>query len=166
MPGWASSAIPSGYGDEYPLRWANNLDRIPNIDLNGSTGTHFEISQWPWRNKADDYQIRDDVSITKGNHQIEFGGSWSFTRRSRICLVRPRVASALTVPSTGNDFADFLLGDANYQELAVQDKGRGTTFPGLRMCRMRVNRKELLNLGLRWTACIQRNSGQQTGIPR
>jgi len=64
----SSLAIPAGYDATNTRLFTgpNNLTRIPNIDLNGATGTHFEISSWPWRNKADDYQIRDD-----------FPGSWS-----------------------------------------------------------------------------------------
>lgn len=76
--GLASLAIPAGYDATTSRIFTgpNNLDRIPNIDLNGGTGTHFEISSWPWRNKADDYQIRDDVSWTHGAHQFRIGGSW------------------------------------------------------------------------------------------
>src|SRR6266481_5401280 len=65
-----SLALPSGYNSANSRLFTgpNNLSRIPNIDLKGSTGTQFEISSWPWRNKADDYQIRDDLSWTKGAH--------------------------------------------------------------------------------------------------
>ncbi len=41
----------------------NNLDRIPSIELKGSTGTQYDVSSWPWKNKADDYQVRDDLSL-------------------------------------------------------------------------------------------------------
>src|SRR2546427_8430730 len=44
----------------------NNNSRIPNIHLSGSTGTNYDIASWPWHNKADDYQIRDDISLTRG----------------------------------------------------------------------------------------------------
>jgi len=46
----------------------NALNRIPEIHLNGSTGTDYTISWEPWKNTADDYQIRDDVSWTRGPH--------------------------------------------------------------------------------------------------
>src|SRR5579862_178497 len=56
--GLTSLSIPSGYDSTNSRLFSgpNNLDRIPNIDLTGSTGTKFEISSWPWTNKADDYQ--------------------------------------------------------------------------------------------------------------
>src|ERR1700752_180476 len=54
---------------------------------------------------------------------------------------------------TGNDFADFLLGDAkSYQELAVQDKGlwNNVSWAAYAQDNCRVNRRLTLNLGLRW----------------
>jgi hypothetical protein len=64
-------------GSTRPRLFTNNLDRIPNIDLGGGTSAKFEISSWPSLNMADDDQIRDHVSWTKGFHQLRFGGSWA-----------------------------------------------------------------------------------------
>src|SRR6266850_527714 len=52
--GLKSLALPSGYNSTNSRLFSgpNNLNRIPNIDLKGSTGTQFEISSWPWRHKA------------------------------------------------------------------------------------------------------------------
>src|SRR5262249_24054043 len=57
--GLTSLAIPSGYDSSTSRLFSgpNNDNRIPNVDLNGSIGSHFEISNWPWHNKADDYQV-------------------------------------------------------------------------------------------------------------
>src|SRR6267154_472825 len=49
--GLKSLAIPSGFVGNRLFSGPNNLNRIPNIELNGKTGTHFEISSWPWVNK-------------------------------------------------------------------------------------------------------------------
>ena len=35
----------------------------------------------PWINKADDYQVRDDISLTKGAHQLKFGASWAIYKK-------------------------------------------------------------------------------------
>src|SRR5205814_4275185 len=54
---------------------------------------------------------------------------------------------------TGNDFADFLLGDAkSYQELADQDKGlwNNVSWGAYVQDNWRVNRRLTLNLGVRW----------------
>ena len=99
----------------------NNLNRIPAIKLDGATGAQYATASWPWNNKADDYQIRDDISWTKGAHQIKMGGSWALYKKIQDCSVRPRASSLSTTNYTGVDFADFLLGYAqSYQRAAVQ----------------------------------------------
>jgi hypothetical protein len=153
--GLSSLAIPSGYDATNSRLFSgpNNLDRIPNIDLNGSTGTHFEISSWPWRNKADDYQIRDDVSWTKGAHQLKMGGSWALYKKVQDLFGQTQGGFGFDGTFTGNDFADFLLGNAkSYQELAVQDHGlwNNVSWAAYIQDNWRVNRRLTLNLGLRW----------------
>src|SRR5262249_18063911 len=124
--GLASLAIPSGYNatDTRFFGGPNNLDRIPNIDLGGSTGTKFEISSWPWRNKAAEHQVRDEFSNNKGTNQIKFGSSWAIYKKVQDLFGQTQGGFNFDGTFTGNDFADLLLGDAkSYQELAVQDKG-------------------------------------------
>jgi hypothetical protein len=153
--GLGSLAIPSGY-DATNTRFfsgPNNLDRIPNIDLTGSTGAKFEISSWPWHNKADDYQIRDDLSWTKGAHQLKFGFSWALYKKVQDLFGQTQGGFTFDGTFTGNDFADFLLGDSKqYQELAVQDKGlwNNVSWAAYVQDNWRVNRKLTVNLGLRW----------------
>ncbi len=153
--GLASLAIPSGY-DATNTRFfsgPNNLNRIPNIDLKGSTGTQFEISSWPWSNKADDYQLRDDLSLTKGAHQLKMGFGWALYKKTQDLFGQTQGGFNFDGTFTGNDFADFLLGDAkSYQELAVQDKGQwnNVSWSAYFQDNWRVNRKLTLNLGVRW----------------
>ena len=66
---WLAWPFPTGYVSTTSRLFTgpNNLNRIPNIDLNGGINSHFEISSWPWHNKADDYQIRDDISLDQGS---------------------------------------------------------------------------------------------------
>src|SRR5260370_11207606 len=122
------------------------------IDLKGSTGTQFEISSWPWRNKADDYQIRDDLSWTKGAHQLKFGFSWAIYKKVQDLFGQTQGGFNFDGTFTGNDFADLLLGDAkSYQELAVQDNGfwNNVSWASYAQDNWRVNRRLTLNLGLR-----------------
>jgi len=153
--GLGSLAIPSGYTNTSSRLFTgpNNMNRIPNIDLTGSTGTKFEVSSWPWKNKADDYQIRDDISLTKGAHQLRFGGSWAIYKKVQDLFGQTQGGFGFDGTFTGNDFADFLLGDAkSYQELAVQDKGlwNNVSWAAYVQDNWRFNRKLTLNLGLRW----------------
>jgi hypothetical protein len=153
--GLKSLALPSGYDSTNSRLFTgpNNDNRIPNIDLKGSTGTQFEISSWPWVNKADDYQARDDLSLTKGAHQLKFGASWALYKKVQDLFGQTQGGFNFDGTFTGNDFADFLLGDAkSYQELAVQDKGlwNNVSWAAYVQDNWRVNRKLTLNLGVRW----------------
>jgi hypothetical protein len=153
--GLSSLSLPAGYDGTNSRLFSgpNNDDRIPNIDLQGKTGTQFEISSWPWKNKADDYQIRDDVSWTHGAHQFKFGGSWALYKKTQDLFGETQGGFGFDGTFTGNDFADFLLGDAkSYQELAVQDAGQwnNVSWALYAQDNWRVNRKLTLNLGLRW----------------
>jgi Carboxypeptidase regulatory-like domain len=153
--GLSSLALPAGYDgtNSRIFTGPNNLDRIPNIDLKGSTGTQFEISSWPWKNVADDYQLRDDLSITKGAHQLKVGFGWALYKKTQDLFGQTQGGFNFDGTFTGNDFADFLLGDAkSYQELGVQDAGKwnNVSWSSYVQDNWRVNRKLTLNLGVRW----------------
>jgi hypothetical protein len=131
----------------------NNLDRIPGIQLGGNTGTFYDVSSWPWHNKADDYQLRDDLSIVKGAHQIKLGASYAFYSKEQDLFGDTQGSFKFDGSYTGNDFADFLLGYAkSYTELAVQDHGTwDNKSPALYIQdNWHVNSRLTLNLGLRW----------------
>ena len=131
----------------------NNLNRIPGIQLQGSTGTGYDVGSWPWYNKCDDYQIRDDISWTKGSHQLKMGASWAIYKKVQDLFGNTQGVFRFNGGYTGNDFADFLLGLANqYNELAVQDKGlwNSVSWAAYAQDNWRVTRRLTLNLGLRW----------------
>ncbi|MBV8551274.1 MAG: TonB-dependent receptor [Acidobacteriaceae bacterium] len=131
----------------------NNLDRIPGIQLSGSTGTNYDVSSWPWKNKADDYQIRDDISWVKGAHQLKFGAAWMLYAKVQDLFGDTQGQFAFNGSYTGNDFADFLLGYANsYTELGVQDAGHwdSHSYDVYFQDNWKVNNRLTLNLGLRW----------------
>ena len=131
----------------------NSDNRIPNISLGGSTGTQFGNNSWPWYNKADDYQIRDDVSWTKGAHQLKMGGSWAIYKKAQDLFGNTQGAFSFGGGFTGLDFADFLLGESSsYGELAVQDRGfwNNVSWALYVQDNWRVNKRLTLNLGLRW----------------
>src|SRR5437879_4661700 len=150
-----SLALPMGYVNTNSRLFTgpNNLNRIPNIDLSGGTGAQFEISSWPWHNKADDYQIRDDISLTKGAHQLKFGASWAIYKKVQDLFGQTQGSFNFDGTFTGNDFADLLLGYAkSYGELAVQDHGfwNNVSWASYVQDNWRVNHRLTLNLGLPW----------------
>jgi len=153
--GLASLALPSGYVSTNSRLFTgpNNLSRIPNIDLSGGSGAQFEISSWPWHNKADDYQVRDDISLTKGAHQLKFGGSWALYKKIQDLFGQTQGGFTFNGTFTGSNVADMLLGEpSGYQELAVQDHGywNNVSWAAYAQDNWRVNKRLTLNLGLRW----------------
>jgi Carboxypeptidase regulatory-like domain len=131
-----------------------NVDnRIPSINLNGSTGTNYTANWTPWNNKADDYQIRDDVSWTRGRHQFKMGASWMLYKKIQDWFKNTEGNYQFNGAFTGNDFADYLLGYAqNYTEDAIKSAGNWNNVSwGLYFQdNWRVNNRLTLNLGLRW----------------
>jgi hypothetical protein len=98
-------------------------DRLPAISL-GQLGTDYTLNWVPWTNKADDYQIRDDFSWTKGNHQFKFGASWALYKKIQTYFADTEGQFGFSGNYTGNDFADYLLGMASsYSEDGYQGKG-------------------------------------------
>jgi hypothetical protein len=151
--GLSSLTLPTGYTDARLFTGPNNDDRIPTIQLGGATGANFDISSWPWHNAANDYQIRDDVSWTRGSHQFKMGGSWALYKKVQDLFGTTQGTFNFNGAYTGNDFADYLLGFANsYNELAVQDHGywNNVSWALWFQDNWRVSRRLTLNLGVRW----------------
>lgn len=145
-------ARPSGFN--VPELFAgNNLNRIPGISLGGSTGATYDVASWPWKNRADDYQIRDDITWIKGAHELKFGASWMLYKKVQDLFGDTQGSFNFNGSYSGNDFADFLLGYANsYTELAVQDAGHwdSKSYDAYFQDNWKVNSRLTLNLGLRW----------------
>jgi len=131
-----------------------NVDnRIPTINLNGGTGAQYTSNWTPWNNTANDYQIRDDVSWTKGRHQIKMGGSWALYKKVQDWFKNTQGGFNFNGSYTGNDFADYLLGyGQSYNEDAIKSSGHWNNVSWALYIQdnYRVTSRLTLNLGLRW----------------
>jgi hypothetical protein len=128
-------------------------DRIPAINLSGSTGSNYTSNWMPWNNEANSYQIRDDVSKTVGRHQFKFGGGWILYEKIQDWFKDTEGQYAFNGTFTGNDFADYLLGLAqNYQEDAIKSAGHwnNVSWAAYFQDNWRATNRLTLNLGLRW----------------
>ena len=146
-------SAPSGFAFNRLFTGPNVDSRIPSIDLNGSTGTDYTSAWEPWNNAANDYQIRDDISWTKGAHQLKFGFSWALYKKVQDYFALTQGNFNFNGSFTGNDFADFLLGYAQgYEEDAVHSSGHwnNVSYAAYIQDNWRVNHRLTLNLGLRW----------------
>ncbi len=135
---------------------ANASDIIPIINLNtggGKTGSRYDANWSPWSNIADSYQVRDDLSWSKGAHQLKFGGSWLNFRKLQPLQVATQGNFGFSGQFTNYDFADYLLGLANsYNEAVLKDDRHwnSVTWSAYVQDNWRVNTRLTLNLGLRW----------------
>ena len=159
-------SAPSGFTFNRLFSGPNVNNRIPSINLAGSTGSNYTVNWMPWINRADDYQIRDDVSWTKGTHQFKFGFSWAIYKKAQDwfattqgnftfngSFTAPASGCASSTSQCGLDFADFLLGYAQqYTENAVKSSGHWNNISPAAYIQddWRVNNRLTLNLGLRW----------------
>jgi hypothetical protein len=131
----------------------NADDRIPSIQLNGNTGSNYTANWTPWNNVADSYQIRDDISLTRGRHSIKFGGSWLLYKKVQDWFKNTEGNFQFNGSFTGDDFADYLLGlGQNYTEDAIKSSGHwnNVSWAAYVEDNWRVNNRLTLNLGLRW----------------
>jgi hypothetical protein len=131
----------------------NELNRIPQISLQGSTGTTYTANWVPWNNGADDYQARSDISWTRGAHQFKFGGSWAIYKKIQDLFTQTQGVFGFNGKYTGNDFADFLLGLASsYNEATVKDAGHWNNQSWVLYFQdhWRASKRLTLDLGLRW----------------
>ncbi len=120
----------------------------------------------PWINKADDYQLRDDVSWTKGAHQLKFGFSWALYKKAQDWFANtqgnfnfngsfttPAACVSSPTQACGLDFADFLLGyGQQYTENAIKSSGQwnNVSWAAYVQDNWRATSRLTLNLGLRW----------------
>jgi hypothetical protein len=131
----------------------NVLNRIPAISLSGKTGTNYTISWQPWTNTADGYQIRDDLSWTKGAHQLKFGASFAIYKKVQDYFATTQGGFTFDGSFSGNDFADFLLGySQKYNEYALKSSGHWNAISPAAYIQdnWRATSRLTLNLGLRW----------------
>lgn len=139
-------------------------NNIPTINLSTGTQAQYSSNWTPWVNVADSYQIRDDLSWTKGSHQFKIGASWQLYKKIQDVFAGnyqgtfqfdgsfTKIASDDPI-YVGASFADYLLGYAQqYNEDAVHDSGHwnNVSWAAYFQDNWRVTRRLTLNLGLRW----------------
>jgi hypothetical protein len=146
-------SAPAGFTFNRLFTGPNEDTRIPSIDLGGVTGTDYTSSWEPWNNKADDYQVRDDLSWTRGAHQLKFGFSWALYKKIQDAFANTQGNFTFNGLYTGYDYADFLLGYAQaYSEDGNKISGHWNNISPAAYIQdnWRVNSRLTLNLGLRW----------------
>lgn len=146
-------SAPSAFNFNRLFTGTNTDSRIPSINLSGVTGTNYTVNWMPWNNKADDYQIRDDLSWTKGAHQLKFGFSYAVYKKIQDAFANTQGNFTFNGSFTGYDFADYLLGyGQSYSEDGAKISGHWNNVSPAAYIQdnWRVNSRLTLNLGMRW----------------
>lgn len=149
---------PSAFNFNRLFTGPNPDSRIPSIQLSGLSGSvtgnpDYTVNWMPWNNAANDYQIRDDLSWTKGAHQLKFGFGWAIYKKVQNAFANTEGNFNFNGQFTGFDFADYLLGYSNsYSEDGAQINGHWNNVSpdAYVQDNWRVNNRLTLNLGLRW----------------
>jgi carboxypeptidase family protein len=146
-------AAPSDFTSNRLFSGPNADNRIPAIALTGVTTSDYTANWTPWNNTADDYQVRDDLSWTKGAHQLKFGFSFAIYKKVQDAFADTEGQFGFNGLFTGYDYADFLLGYAqSYAEDGAKITGHWNNISPAAYVQdnWRVTHRLTLNLGLRW----------------
>ncbi len=164
-------AAPSGFTFNRIFAGTNVDNRIPDINLSGTTNTHYTVNWMPWKNTADDYQVRDDLSWVRGAHQLKFGFGWAIYKKVQDYFAETQGGFTFDGSYSGNDYADFLLGySAKYAENAYKGTGHWNAISpdAYIQDNWRATSRLTLNLGLRWDGIphtYEANSNQTNFYP-
>ncbi len=145
---------PSGWSAVGIFTGNNAQNRLPSITFSGAPNTEWNINYWPWRNSYLNYQPRDDVSWSKGNHQFKFGAAYMRNDKNQQQQADTQGDYTFNQSSySGDAYANFLLGFVStYAQLNEQSifHWLNNTFSFYGQDNWHVRPRLTLNLGLRF----------------
>jgi Carboxypeptidase regulatory-like domain len=112
-----------------------------------------------------DWQIADDVAVTRGAHQIAFGGEWLRYSSNSVSALTENGNFSISGATTGIGMADFVLGDVASLTLSnpIQQSNRKTYLALYLQDSWQLNHKLTLNYGLRWEPYIPYHNPEGQG---
>jgi hypothetical protein len=103
--GWSATTIFPGNDPQH---------RLPSVAFNGAPNTTWTTNYWPWSNAYLNYQPRDDLSWTRGNHQFKFGAAYMRNDKNQEQQADTQGDYTFSDSSySGDAYANFLLGFAS-----------------------------------------------------
>ena len=106
---------PSGWGTGTYFAGSNDVgNRLPDINWKSDGGADWGPGNDPWTNGAEDFAEVFGISVTKGKHQMKFGGGYNRYTKNQVIgkdsegdyTFDDKSTSLLT----GDSYLDFLLG--------------------------------------------------------
>ena len=147
---------PTGFDTKTFFTGQNALNRLPEVDLGAPYGTNYNPSYYPWRNAAEDFQTRDDISLTKGKHSMKFGVSWMHFIKNQQLQANTQGTYTFNDSSFAQDsLVNYLLGDAaSFTQLQTLNGLHwvNNTYSVYGEDNWKVTRNLTLNLGFRYDA--------------
>jgi hypothetical protein len=150
-------AQPSGWSAGSFFTGNNPMNRLPQIAFSGGPiNTTWSVIYWPWHNSYLDYQLRDDLSVTKGKHSMKFG--FSYMREDKNQQQQADTEGDFGFNGSqfsGDAYINFLLGFAStYSQLQnmFTDHWLNNTYSFYAMDNWHITPKLTLNLGFRYDA--------------
>lgn len=101
---------------------------------------------------TDNFAVRDLVTWTKGNHNIQWGGESVLDKSQKVANLTNFGSFSFNGGTTGNAFADFLIGKASAAEQDAPASVSAITLTSSLFLQddWRLNPRLTLNLGGRW----------------
>lgn len=90
-------------------------DDMPEIDLQGSPlNVNWSESYYPWKNGYEGFDYKDDLSWTKGRHQLKFGFGLLHDYKNQQLQANTQGTAVFNSSNfSGDSYINFLLGDAS-----------------------------------------------------
>jgi hypothetical protein len=146
---------PEGYSAGSFFAGNNPMNRLPTLAFGGPLGTNWTEIYWPWHNAFLDYQVRDDLSWTRGRHGLKFGFSYMRMDKNQQLQADTEGDYTFGTDFSGDSYLNFLLGFADrYQQLQNQTTPHwiNNTYSFYGMDNWHLTSRMTLNLGMRYDA--------------
>ena len=146
--------LPSGYTSQSYYPASNTNNEIPTITVGTPYSVEYDVgSTEPYHNAYSGWEYKDDLSVLRGKHSMNFGGSFMLFHKLQTLSGYTQGNYGFTGAFTGNSAADLLLGyAASYSQLAVQNtvdlSAHTLTFYGLDS--WKLSDRLTVHYGLRW----------------
>jgi hypothetical protein len=111
---------------------------------------HNNANPGPWA--TNNYQISDELSMTRGAHQISVGALWVQSRLIARGTYQNNGPTSFNGQVTGNALADFILGrSSSFSQSSGQNGDEKLNIPSTFIQdNIRVSSKLAVNVGIRW----------------
>ena len=163
--------LPSGYNASKYFPTNDSVGRIPEINLGAPYNVDYTVGNWPWKNAAQDYNPKDDLSWTKGRHFLKFGVGYMRYTKNQQTFGETQGNYGFNDNQTKDSYVSFLLGTpASYSELQAQDIRHyvNNTYSVYASDDWKAIPRLTLNLGVRYDAlphAFERNNRIGNFIP-